>query len=69
MSKGYIQSLKNCGCVAELRTMPNGTGGHHSVDTDANALKVESIVTKCGITHTNVPLAYVEAIEFFRRYS
>lgn len=69
MSKGYIQSLKNGGCVGELRTMPNGTGGHHSVDNDENALKVNEISTFCGVTHYNVPLAYVEVIQFFKRYS
>lgn len=69
MSKGYIQSLKNGGCVGELRTMPNGTGGHHAVDNDENALKVSEITTYCGIVHHDVPLAYVEVVQFFKRNS
>jgi acetyl esterase/lipase len=67
-SLAFIQTLQNGGCPAELRTMPNGTGGHHSVDYDENALKVESITTALGITHTDVPLAYVELEQFFRRF-
>ena len=69
MSKGYIQSLKNGGCVGELRTMPTGTGGHHAVDNDERALKVDTITTYCGIVHHDVPLAYVEVVQFFKRYS
>ena len=69
MSKGYIQSLKNGGCVGELRTMPSGTGGHHAVDNDENALKVDTITTYCGVVHHDVPLAYVEVVQFFKRYS
>lgn len=67
-AKAYIQSIKNAGLVAELRSLPSNTGGHHAVDNDANALKVASITTACGITHTNVPLAYAEMVQFFRRY-
>ena len=69
MSKGYIQSLKNGGSVGELRTMPTGTGGHHAVDNDENALKVDTITTYCGVVHHDVPLAYVEVVQFFKRYS
>lgn len=69
ISKAYIQSIKNAGGVAELRTMPSETGGHHAVDNDPNSLKVDSITTQCGITHTNIPLAYVEMVDFFRRYN
>jgi hypothetical protein len=67
-SKNFIQTINNAQGIAELRTMPSGTGGHHSVDTDASAPKVASIVTRLGISHTNVPLAYVEMVNFFRRY-
>lgn len=68
LCKAYIQSIKNGGGVGELRSLPINTGKHHAVDNDPNALKVESIITKCGITHTNVPLAYAEMVQFFRRY-
>lgn len=72
IAKNFITTLKNGGCMAELRTMPTGTGGHYSVDigTSANpSVKVDSITTRLGITHTNVPLAYVELINYFRRFS
>lgn len=68
LCKAYIQSIKNGGGVGEMRSLPINTGKHHAVDNDPNALKVESIITKCGITHTNVPLAYAEMVQFFRRY-
>ena len=68
LCKAYVQSIKNGGGVGEIRSLPAGTGGHHAVDNDSNALKVESITTKCGVTHTNVPLAYAEMVQFFRRY-
>lgn len=54
--------------VACIRTLPSGTGGHHAVDTDENALKVSSIVTRLGLIKTNVPLAYVEAVRWFRQF-
>lgn len=69
LCKAYLQSLKNGGCIGEMRSLPSGTGGHHAVDNDKNALKVESITTKCGIVHTDVPLAYAEMVQFFRRFS
>lgn len=68
LCKAYLQSIKNGGGVGEIRSLPVGTGQHHAVDNDPNALKVESITTKCGVTHTNVPLAYAEMVQFFRRY-
>lgn len=67
-SNAFVQSIKNTGGIAELRTMPANTGKHHAVDTDPNALKVASIITKCGVTHTNVPLAYAEMVQFFKQY-
>lgn len=68
LCKAYIQSIKNGGGVGEMRSLPINTGKHHAVDNDPNALKVASITTKCGVTHTNVPLAYAEMVQFFRRY-
>ena len=64
----YIKSIQNAQGNAEIRTMPNGTGGHNSVDSSPDAIKVQSITTRLGITHTNVPLAYVELVQFFRRF-
>lgn len=68
LCSAFIQSIKNAGGNAVLRTMPDNSGGHHSVDTDENAPKVTSITTKLGVTHTNVPLAYVEMVEWFRMF-
>lgn len=72
IAKNFVTTLKNGGCMAELRTMPTGTGGHYSVDigTESNpSLKVDSITTRLGITHENIPLAYVELVNYFRRFS
>ena len=68
LCNAFITSIKNAGGDAVMRTMPDNTGGHHSVDNDTNAPKVASITTELGITHTDVPLAYVEMIQWFRQY-
>lgn len=65
MCHTYATQLRNGGQVGIARVMPNGTGGHHSVDTDPNAPKVASVVTPLGYTHTNIPVAYYELFEFF----
>lgn len=56
--------LKNGGTNVQWRTMPNGTGGHHAVDTDANALK-SSGTTRLGVSYSNIATAYVEMADFF----
>ena len=66
--KSLVTEIKNGKGIAAFRRMPTGTGGHHSVDNDANALKVASIVTKLGYTCTDVPLAYAEVVQWFRRF-
>ena len=54
------------GCSdTDFRQMPTGTGGHHSMDTDTDALK-SSGTTALGITYTGIPTAYVEVVEFIR---
>ena len=63
-----VQSLRNGGNKAELRTMPSGTGGHHSVDNDENALQTENVTTSLGIEYESVPTAYYELREFFDQY-
>ena len=68
MSEIYVKTVRNANGIAELRTMPSGTGGHWATSKDPNALKVDSITTRLGIEHTNVPLAFAEVIQFFRRY-
>lgn len=58
------QWLLNGGSDSEFRVLPIGTGGHHAMDTDANALK-SSGTTALGIAYTNIPTAYVELVAFF----
>lgn len=57
--------LCNGGSDTAIRIMPTGTGGHHSMDTDANALK-SSGTTALGISYSNIPTAYVEVVDFIR---
>lgn len=64
----YIQTIKNGNGIGELRWMPIGTGGHNSVDSSPDALKVDEITTKLGIKHTGIALAYVELVSWFRRF-
>ena len=49
LANAVIKSLQNAGCHAELRTMPSGTGGHHSVDNDTNAPQTTNVTTSLGI--------------------
>lgn len=67
-NRQFIESIKLAQGVAEMRTMPSGTGGHHATDTSPTALKAEMVTTKLGVTYQDLPLAYVELIEWFRRY-
>ena len=62
----YKEIVKAGNCVFELRQMPSGTGGHHSVDTDANAPKCD-YVTPYGGT-VNIPVAYAELVDWFNRW-
>ena len=66
--KSLVESVNKGVGIAEIRRMPDGTGQHHSVDTDEDALKVPSIVTALGETCTDVPLAYAELVQWFRRF-
>lgn len=59
-----IQVLQNSGINVTKSIMPNGTGGHHSVDTDENAPKIMNVTTNLGITYSSVPTAYYEYIQF-----
>lgn len=58
--------LQNGGSDTAWRVMPNGTGGHHSMDTDENALKTSG-TTALGIAYTDIATAYVEVVDFIRR--
>lgn len=63
-----VAQIQNAGTFANTYVLPDGTGGHHAVDSDPNAPKVESITTPLGITHTDVPVAYVESFNHFERF-
>lgn len=60
----YIQTLQSGGSYAVLRTMPNDTGKHHSVDTSQLAPK-SSGVTRLGISYTDVADAVIEVVQWF----
>lgn len=53
--------------IFELRIMPSGTSDpHHTVDYAGPM--VPYIITKLGVVHSNVPVAWVEMVQFFKRY-
>ena len=58
--------LTNGGSDASFRILPTGTGGHHATDNSPLAL-TQSGTTTLGISYTDMPLAYVEAVEFIRK--
>ena len=58
------QMLLNAAQVCELRYFP--TGGHHFELAAANILS--SFVNTFGVTLSNVPIAYIEMLQFWRRY-
>lgn len=60
------QWMLNGGSDSEFRVLPNGTGGHNSMDTSPLALRTSG-TTALGIAYTNIPVAFVELVEFFRR--
>lgn len=62
-----INSIRNAGGYAELRTMPTDTGGHYSTDRSPLSIK-KNIVTKLGYTCNNIPLAWIEMVNFFRSF-
>ena len=64
----FSQQLRNAGFDGILRTMPNDTGGHHSVDTDENAPQQTNITTPLGYEYETVPLAYYEAWQWFEAH-
>lgn len=57
--------LQNGGSDSSFRALPVGTGGHHAMDTDTNALK-SSGTTALGISYSDIPTAYVEVVQFIR---
>lgn len=59
--------LRNSGSETEFRELPIGTGGHHAMDTDPSAITTSG-TTALGITYNNIPVAYVEAVEFINNH-
>lgn len=49
-----------------MQTTDNVNDAHHTVDTFGPF--VDSIVTRLGVTHSDVPVAYAEAVQFIRRF-
>ena len=66
ISKWYVEMCKKTDSPCFLRTIPSGVGGHHAVDTDANAPLVPYI-TKNGET-VQIVEAYKELVEWFNMY-
>lgn len=66
MSKVFVDMAKETGSPCYLRTMPQGTGGHHAVDTADSAIKVDYKTKFAGIV--NVPIAYAELVDWFNRW-
>lgn len=67
VSSWFVQMIRQAGCIAEMRTMPSGTGAHHSVDTDENAVTT-TYITKFGETITGMPIAYAELVDWFDKW-
>lgn len=62
-----VEQLKNGGCEAVLETLPRGTGDHSCADVPpAGVNRVASVTTALGITYTDVPVGWVENVEWIR---
>lgn len=59
-----VEQLKNGGSEAVLETLPSGSGDHSCADAGSNI--VDSVTTSLGITHTDVPVGWVENVEWIR---
>jgi hypothetical protein len=62
----YRDMIRNANGICYLRTMPDGCGGHHAVDTSETA-PVVTLQTKYGGEMT-VPVAYAELLDWFNRW-
>lgn len=68
MHKNYIKSAQNGCSKAIMREMPEGTGGHHSVDNDPSAPQTTDITTRLGIHYDTMTTAWVELADWFIGY-
>ena len=66
MAELYVEMAQRAGSPVYMRRMPNGTGGHHSVDTDASAPKTNYQTKYAGVV--NIPVAYAELVDWFKRW-
>ena len=62
----FQRMVQNTNGPCYLRTMPNGTGGHHSVDTSSSALK--TYYQPIYGDMVEVPVAYAEVVDWFNRW-
>lgn len=60
----WVRMFRNGGNIIEQRMFPSGG---HAFDL-ANANRVQSFVNSRGNTMSNVPIAYIEALQFWRSY-
>ena len=60
-------SINNANSICFLRKMPSGSGNpHHTVDTAGPF--IDNIVAADGNTYKNIPVAWVEMLNFFIQY-
>lgn len=60
-------AINNANSICFLRKMPSGSGDpHHTVDTKGPF--VERIIADDGNIYTNIPVAWVEMLNFFKQY-
>lgn len=65
-SKMYVDMAQRAGCQCYLRSMPSGTGAHHAVDRDENAIKVNYTTKYAGTVE--IPVAFAELVDWFNRW-
>lgn len=68
MHRNFVKSAINGGSTAYLRELPEGTGAHHAVDNDPNALQTTNITTRLGVHYDTMTTAWVELAEWFMKY-
>lgn len=68
MHRNFVKSAINGGSTAYLRELPEGTGAHHAVDNDPNALQTTDITTRLGVHYDKMTTAWVELAEWFMKY-
>lgn len=60
-----VHQMQNGGNEAVMRTLERNTGGHNCADLGTTTTNV---TTALGITYTNVPVGWVENIEWIRQH-